>query len=369
MNVLRRLGKYILLPLFLVFIGALISAYYLVDSAKMLSADGNWFDTETGLDITDFVTLGGAKQFIRIRSRDSANPVLLDLHGGPGTTQSQLSHRILRPLTEYFTLVEWDQRGSGRSAGDRTLVDTMSYDQLVDDTIELIGHLQTRLGEQKVILVGHSWGSMLGLGVVHKRPDLIHAYVGVGQALSWPGGFTETKRLLLEAAATANDAATTNLLGNLPKQWPPKNDIEAFLERIGTIQAPLVNYGSSLHASKGNNVFQSEMVLEILLSPEISLLDARHMLSPNAANKALMIDLFGRDLERDLGYAFKVPIFVFQGEHDWQTPTTLVKPWFEKIVAPHKAYVAFADSAHIIITEEPGKFLHELVEKVRPFAQ
>ena len=369
MKFLSRLGKYILLPLLLVFIGALMSAYYLVDAAKALSADGNWFDTDTGLDITDFVTLGGTKQFVRIRSRDNANPILLDLHGGPGTTQSQLSHRILRPLAEYFTLVEWDQRGSGRSAGDSALVDTMSYNQLVDDTIELIEHLQSRLGAQKVILVGHSWGSMLGLGVVHKRPDLIHAYVGVGQALTWPGGFSETKRLLLEAAANANDATTVNSLSNLPKEWPPKEDIDAFLARIGTIQAPLVNYGSSLHASKGNNIFQSEMVLEILLSPEISLLDARKMLAPNAANRALMIDLFGRDLGRDLGYEFKVPIFVFQGEHDWQTPTTLVKPWFEKIVAPHKAYIAFADSAHIIITEEPGKFLHELVEKVRPFAQ
>jgi len=81
-----------------------------------------------------------------------------------------------------------------------------------------------------------------------------------------------------------------------------------------------------------------------------------------------MIDLFGRDLRTDLGAEYEAPIFLFQGAHDWQTPTTLVKPWFETLSAPYKSYVAFEDSAHIVINEEPGKFLVELVTHVRPFA-
>jgi len=368
MNYLKLGAKYFLLPVVLVAIGAVISSIYLINTAKTLSADGNWFGTPTGIDRSEVVTLGDVEQFIRIRGRDKNNPILLDLHGGPGSALSPISHRLLRPLTEYFTLVEWDQRGAGRSIGDTSLVETMSYDRIVDDTIELIDYLNVEFGTEKVILVGHSWGSMLGLGVIKKRPDLIHAYVGVGQALAWPGGFDETQRLLLEAARQAGDAKTVETLEALPEAWPPAEDIDRFLDRVGTIQAPMQHYETSLHASMSNNILTSDLVLDVVLSPEIGIFEAFSMLDVSDATKALMIDLFGRDLRIDFGAQFDVPLFIFQGEHDWQTPTTLVKPWFDRLEAPYKSYVAFEDSAHMIINEQPGKFLVELVTKVRPFA-
>ena len=361
-------GKFVLLPLALLLAGAFLSASYLINSAKSLNSDGNWFETANGIDEASFVSLGGVKQYVRIRSRNSGNPVLLDLHGGPGAPQTAWSHRLLRPLTEYYTLVEWDQRGAGRSAGDVTLVKTMSYDQMVDDTIALIEHLQKRLKTDKVVLVGHSWGAMLGLGVIKKRPDLIHAYVGVGQALAWPSGFDETKRLLIEAADKAGDSETSDSLRRLPKDWPPQEDVDGLLERIQIIQAPMEKYGTSLHASKSNSVFKGDLLLDIITSPEIGLLEASNMLEANAATKALMADLYGRDLRRDLGTEYQVPMFIFQGEHDWQTPTSLVRPWFETLSAPHKAYIPFEQSAHIVVNEEPGKFLYEMVNRVRPFA-
>ena len=361
-------GKFVLLPLALVLAGALFSASYLINSAKSLNSDGNWFETANGIDEASFVSLGGATQYVRIRSRNSDNPVLLDLHGGPGAAQTPWSHRLLRPLTEYYTLVEWDQRGAGRSAGDASLVKTMSYDQMVDDTIALIEHLQKRLKTDKVVLVGHSWGSMLGLGVIKKRPDLIHAYVGVGQALAWPSGFDETKRLLIEAADKAGDTETADSLRRLPKDWPPQEDVDGLLERIQIIQAPMEKYGTSLHASKSNSLFNGDLLLDVVSSPDIGLFEAYNMLEVNAATKALMADLYGRDMGRDLGNEYQVPMFIFQGEHDWQTPTSLVRPWFETLSAPHKAYIPFEQSAHIVVNEEPGKFLYEMVNRVRPFA-
>lgn len=360
--------RYLFLPLVLMLVGAAISAGLLIHQAKQLSGDGNWFDTDRGLDTSSYVMLGGVHQFVRVRSRDRNNPVLLDLHGGPGSPQTPMSHRSLRPLTEYFTLVEWDQRGAGRSTGDASLVDTMSYDRLVDDTIELIEHLQKNLDTQKVILVGHSWGSMLGLGVIQKRPDLIYAYVGVGQALAWPGGFDESQRLVVAAAEKAGDTETIETLSALPEAWPPQEDVDGLLERIGIIQAPLVTYGTALHASKSNSFFESNIALDVVTSPDIGVLDALAMLDVTDASKALMADLYGRDMRTDLALAFQVPMFIFQGAFDWQTPTTLVKPWFSSISAPHKEYVSFDHSAHIIINEEPGKFLIELVDRVRPFA-
>ena len=337
--------------------------------SKSLNDDGNWFSSERGIDTSEYVTLNGVEQFVRIRSRDKTNPILLNLHGGPGFPQTPYSHRVFRPLTEYFTVVEWDQRGSGRSPVPTKLNATMTYDQMVDDTIELIETLKKQHGQEKVILVGYSWGSMLGLGVIKKRPDLIHAYVGVGQALAWPRGFDETQRLVTEAATKAGDQDTLGRLNKLSKTWPPAEDVDGTLERIGIIQAPMERYGTSLHASKSNNLFKGDIVLDLLSSPDVSVTESISMLNVSDATKALMADIYGTDFPSDPDKKYDVPVFIFQGEHDWQTPTTLVKPWFKKLEAPHKEYVAFEDSAHILISEEPGKFLYELVSKVRPFAK
>ena len=331
-----------------------MSAAYLIHSAKSLNDDGNWFETARGMDVSEYVELNGARQYIRIRSRDSNNPVLLDLHGGPGSPQRPWSHRLLRPLTEYYTLVEWDQRGAGRSNGDDISLSSMTYDQMVEDSIALIEHLQKKLRVRKVVLVGHSWGSMLGLGVIKNRPDLIHAYVGVGQALAWPGGFDETQRLLIQAAQKAGDEETVTALNTLPEKWPPKGDVDALLERIATIQAPMEKYGTSLHASKNNSLFTGDLLLDTITSPETGIFEATKLLSVSPATKMLMDDLYGRDFRRDFDPEYKVPFFVFHGKHDWQTPVSLVKPWFEEISAPHKAYVEFEDSAHIIVNGRAG---------------
>ena len=335
-----------------------------ISAAKKMNSDANWYSASTGIDRAYFVELAGIQQHLRVRGRDRNNPVLLDLHGGPGSSFMGITHRNYKALTEYFTVIEWDQPGAGLSAFEDT--DRINYDFMVDTAIELIHLIQQEYKSGKVVLVGHSWGSMLGLGIIHKRPDLISAYVGVGQALAWNSGFDETQRLLLEAAKQNNDRQTIESLSQLPTQWPVPENIDATLERIGTIQAPLTKYKGGLYASKTNNLYKSNMVLDIATSPDISVANGLAMLSLSDASRALMKDLYNKDLRAELGYVFKVPIFIFQGEHDWQTPTTLVKPWFEKISAPHKSYIPFTNSAHMVFTEEPGKYLVEMVTKVRP---
>jgi pimeloyl-ACP methyl ester carboxylesterase len=368
-NVFKKLAKFVLLPLLVLVVGSLLTASYLINAGKAVNENSNWYASDNGIDEEAFVTLGGFDQYIRIRGRDRNNPVMLDLHGGPGGAQSGATHRTFRPLAEYFTLVEWDQRGAGKSAGDDSLVPTMNYQRMVDDTVALIEHLKQRLGVDKVILVGHSWGAMLGIGVVQKRPDLIAAYVGVGQALAWNKSFDESQRLLMDAAKKSGDTEVYESLVSLPKSWPPKQDTEAFIERITIIQGLLGQYGKGIHALKETNLFKSELIMDAILSPDISLTDILGLLSGmSAPTMALIEDLYERDFRSELGYQYQVPMIIFQGEHDWQTPTSLVKPWFAKLEAPYKKYVAFEDSAHIVISEEAGKYLYEMVSKVRPFA-
>lgn len=214
----------------LVLTGSLVASALLINAGKKLNANNDWYATPNGIHDEFYLNLGGFKQFVHIRGRNRNNPVLLDLHGGPGSSQSSYTHRIYRPLAEHFTLVEWDQRGAGRSIGNDDLVNSMNYQQMVDDTVELIEHLQKTLKVKKVILVGHSWGAMLSLGVIQKRPDLIAAYVGVGQALAWNKGADETARLLLNAANAVDDQATITSLESLPQHWPPVSDWQAYFD-------------------------------------------------------------------------------------------------------------------------------------------
>ncbi len=364
---LKFTGRYIIVPFLLLIIGAVGATGVLIELGRGVNENMEWYGSSNGIVEEDFVELGGHPQYIRIRGRDLNNPVLLDLHGGPGGAQSGMTYRVLRPLTEYFTVVEWDQRGAGRSVGDRALIPTMTYQRMVDDTVELIEHLQERMGVSQVILVGHSWGSMLGIGVIQERPDLIAAYVGVGQALTWNSAFDETKRLVLEAARAAGDADVIESLAALPKEWPDSSD-EGYFDRIVAIQEPLARYGAGVHAALDTNPMITDLMLDAVLSPLLGLSDLMLMTSPNDVTMTLVADLQHRDFREQLGTDYKVPIFIFQGEHDWQTPTTLVRPWFDDITAPHKEYVAFEDSAHFVINEEAGKFLVTLVNRVRPFA-
>lgn len=369
MHFLKTVGKYVGIPVLLLVVGAAIGAGLIIDAGKNFNDDANWFGTPGGIDEADMVSLGGVDQYIRIRGRDRSNPVMLDLHGGPGWPQTGMSYRSLRPLTEYFTLVEWDQRGTVRSPVPDN-APLVTYERMVDDTIELIEHLKQRLDVEKITLVGHSWGSKLGLGVTHKRPDLIAAYVGVGQAVSWKANFDETKRLVINAAEQAGDDETLTALCALPDTWPDKDDFEGILNRIETIQLPLTKYGTSLHASKSNSMFTSDLAHDLLFSPEMELSDAINLLSGySETTKQLFAAIHDLDIRNHLGSTFEVPIFLFQGAHDWQTPTSLARPWFDTIEAPYKEYVNFEHSAHMIINEQPGKYLHSLVTKVRPFSE
>jgi len=134
-----------------------------------------------GIAALEKVTLGDAEQSVLIRSENTDNPILLFLHGGPGTSELTLNRRNTRVLERSFTVVNWDQRGAGKSyrAGrDRS---RMHISQFVADAVDLSIHLAHRFGREKVTLVGHSWGSVIGMLAVSRRPDLFDAYVGIGQ--------------------------------------------------------------------------------------------------------------------------------------------------------------------------------------------
>ena len=126
--------------------------------------------------------IGEADQWIFVRSDDVTNPIVLYVHGGPGASQLTSNRRHTRELEKHFTVVDWDQRGAGKSYGAIKDVARMTIDQFVEDTRELTVYLLNRFHQERLVLVGHSWGSVIGALTAAKYPDLFHCYVGIGQA-------------------------------------------------------------------------------------------------------------------------------------------------------------------------------------------
>ena len=155
-------------------------------AGRAIVADIDKIVTPNGIQETFEATLGGARQVVNVRGADRDNPILLFVHGGPGAVEMPIAWSFQRPWEDFFTVVQWDQRGAGRSYeldDPAALAPTLTLERYRDDAIELIELLRQKYGKRKIILLGHSWGSLLGLSVAAKRPDLLYAYVGMGQMI------------------------------------------------------------------------------------------------------------------------------------------------------------------------------------------
>src|SRR5580765_8506762 len=175
------------------------------------------------IDEAKYVEVGGIEQWITIRGEDRHNPVLLFLHGGPGDATNPWGYAGFRSWLKKFTVVQWDQRGAGRTLGKNgpSLGPTITVDRMVRDGIELTELLRTTLKQDKVILVGHSWGSILGVLMVKARPDLFRAFVGTGQvAVDQSKGYAVAYTELLAAAERRGEQRAVRELKEVgPPPW------------------------------------------------------------------------------------------------------------------------------------------------------
>lgn len=347
-----------------------------IKTGKAAYDNVTWYNEDgSGIDESAFVKIGGYEQFVRIRSRDLRNPVLFYLHGGPGGAFSGTSHRLFRPLTEYFTVVEWDQRGAGRSKWDEEIFPTMTYPQVVEDAIEVIEYAQRKTGQDKVIVMGSSVGSLLGLGVAKRRPDLVAALVGVGQVLDLHTNLLESRRLMMaEAKRTGRDDVYQEL-EDIGPDFPDLNDWQSSFDYIVNLQKHLGTFRAGLlYAVKDGNGLPGDLILDNIFSPDTTLRETvSPLLSGSTINYdpsvALAMDILNTDFPADWDWTvLEVPVFTFQGVHDYQAPTTLVQAWFPRLQAPQKTYISFENSAHALIPEEYAKFLFHMINDVRPLA-
>jgi len=319
--------------------------------------------TPNGVQESFIVTLGGARQYVSVRGADRANPILLYVHGGPASVELPISWSFQRPWEDFFTVVEWDQRAAGRSFrlnDPQAMGPTLAPDRYRDDAIELIELLRKRYGKRKIFLLGHSWGSAVGLSVALKRPDLLYAYVGMGQLIDFQQNEQQSYATVLEQARRDGNAAAVKELEALA---PYPGAGEFGVARTGVERKWSIYYGG-LAAGRRDGDFYTHMGR---LSPEYGLDDRKAW---DAGSDFTMSTMWPKlaGLSFENVHALDVPIVLFLGRHDTTTPPAIAADWLQRLTAPQKTLVWFDNSAHLPMLEEPGRTLQALLIRVRPLA-
>lgn len=336
-----RLFAAIVATPFVVLFGLLV---YRAIARELLRAE-TAITTPNGIETLEAIELGGAEQWILIRGEDRTKPVLLWLHGGPGQPTMMLAHRHDRELVKQFVVVHWDQRGAGKSYSAALRPEELTPEQLIADTHALTLQLRERFGTAKIYLIGHSWGSALGALTAARHPELFHAYIGVGQAVSIPEGYKLVYPALLERARAAGNQ---DALRELEALGPPPYTT---IEQLSVIGSWMAAFGG-LAQQPGRSLLE-----EALLSPAYSLSDVvSYAQGASFSVNAMLDDLDGVNLLTQAP-RLDVPVYIFQGRHDLASPSALAERYFAALEAPRgKTLIWFEESAHTPPWEQPAQF-------------
>lgn len=304
------------------------------------------------------IPLGGKQQWILIRGSDRNNPVILFLHGGPGTADMSLLRRYMGELEKHFVVVSWDQRGAGKSYAAMHPKASMTINQYLRDANELTQLLCLRFKQEKIFLVGHSWGSVLGMLSVRDHPGLYKAYIGIGQIAD----MLENERLsyewTLEQAIKGNDQPAVKKL--LDMGSPPYSG--DWQKKFISQRRLLGKYGGEVYGSStgafplvvGSLIRCTEYTWADKVNFFRGIFTTVHRVWP----ELMTINL------KKMAPGLKVPVYFVLGRHDHEAPSLLAEQYFKSLEAPYKELIWFENSAHLPAIEENRKFTDLLVNNV-----
>jgi proline iminopeptidase len=332
--------------------------------ATAIIANARKILTPNGIERLEKVQIGGIPQWVLIRGVDRRNPVLVVFHGGPGYVDMPTSWWFGRGWEEYFTVVYWDQRAAGKThllTDPATIRPTLTVDRMVADAEELVAWVRKDLHKDKVFVLGHSWGSYPGILIAQRHPQWLHAYIGVGQLTNGPEGERRSWSDTLALARKAGNAQAERELQALAPY--AANSAPMPIETILAERKWVARLGGTM-AYRTDNRADGDLVE---LSPDYTDEESLHAWDGNDFATPILLPQI---LSHDLGVKhLDVPLVIFAGRYDTNVDCNVVAEWFARVTAPEKHFVWFEHSAHLPMTEEPGKFLISLVRYARPVAE
>jgi pimeloyl-ACP methyl ester carboxylesterase len=302
-----------------------------------------------------YLRLGGLDQWVLIRGESLANPLLVFLHGGPGMSETAFFRFHCAPLEKVFTCVYWDQRGAGKSFDPSTPECSMTADRIVADLDELVDTVRERVGHKNVVLLGHSWGSALGVLYATRFPNKVAVYVGCGQLGDWGAGESASYAWAL---AEAERRGHRRAIKQLREIGPPPHTVPQLLAQR-----------TWLARFEGRMGIRSmwKTMRAIVGTPESSLFEA-----PRAIRGLrFSLDAMWREVTRlnllEIAPELRMPVFFFLGRKDHWVPPEMSVAYFELLKAPSKELVWFEQSGHEPFVDEPTAF-NAAMDRVRSVA-
>lgn len=304
---------------------------------------------------SEYLELDGAKLFLLTRGLDRQAPVLLWLHGGPGAPERPLFRYFNAELEDRFVVSYWDQRGAGRSFDPKADPRSLTISRHLADLDAVVEHLRRILGRDRIVLIGHSWGSALGLLYVQRHPEKVSAFIGVAQLVSLLKAQRAQYDFVSTEAARRNDEAT---LTRLRQIGPPPNET---VEQQMAMEDLADRYGAVFHRTPCKMCVVLRGMLTGLVTPWelVSIHRGIH-----ASLRAMTPELLGLDLERAVR-SVDAPVFFFLGRYDRHVDSTIAVGYLEALRAPSTQLVWFEHSAHNAPFEEAEMFNEAVVKALQ----
>ncbi len=288
------------------------------------------------IDTTETVSIGGIQQFITIKGVDRTNPILLFLHGGPGSSVMANAAKFTSRLQQHFTVVQWDQRETGKTQKLNTTAVPLTADLMIEDTHELIIYLLRHFGQSKLYLAGHSWGTFLGFGIAAKYPQLLYAWIAISPMIDQTASEKITLGILKEDAATKHNGKA--------------------LEELNKVEIPFGNWEQLYYTRK--------WLFEYTGQPIGNANGFKRFFSTWAGiwlsvwNEAVSKDLF-RDLPE-----ISCPVYFLAGTKDIQTHFSIAETYYQQLKAPKKNFFRFENSGHVLPDSDPAMIQEVIIQRI-----
>lgn len=309
---------------------------------------------EHSVALLEKVEIGGIEQFLMVRGENKNNPVILFIHGGPGVSDVPYIRKYQKDLEKEFVVVEWEQRGTGKSYKNNIPTGSMNIAQFISDTKEVTDYLCNKFNQNKIFIVGHSWGTVIGTLTAQKYHDKYYAYIGIGQVVNSKEGNKITYNYILDESHSRNNEKAIKELEKIGQ--PPYKNISDTNIRTKWLKE-FGGYQKNINSS-------NDFILGILFSPEYTWVDGYNTFKGLDFSLRLLIEpMQNVNLIKDVP-EFKIPVYFCVGRYDYTTPYELVEKYYNQINAPKKELIWFENSAHFPNFEEPEKFA-EVMKKIK----
>ncbi len=315
--------------------------------------------SSNGIDEKIYVNINGHNQYVFIRGKDVNNPIILNLHGGPANPDAFFTYEFAKEIIEEFTYVSWDQRGCGRTYYKNKYIDpkneSADFGQAIKDVDELVNYLCKRFKKKKVVIMGHSYGSLLGASYVAKYPERVEAYIGIGQSIS----IKDTQKMNYNEAVNLliADKKKSDELEMAYQRLKNSFNLENLMkfQRL-TVPCFIANMPE---------LKQTNQIKLLLSSPDLAFNDIRWLVGMlnlkghYIRNKKLLEYTLSANIY-DIGNEYSVPMYFVSGEYDKKCRVDLLKKYYDEIVAPNKKLVIMKECGHSPQIDTPVLFAKEV---------